>query len=208
MYCKICSSEVNKIEIEGKIYYRCNNCEFIFLDKKDTVSAEKEKKRYLKHENSLENKGYVKMLNDFIEKIPNKDRIITALDFGSGPNPVLAHLLKEKGINADIYDIYFAPPEDYKNKKYDLITATEVVEHLKEPLGILKELVKHLNKNGILAVMTSLHKNNEEEFKKWQYRMDETHISFYSEKTIKYLAEILELEVLMIEKNIIILKKK
>ena len=166
------------------------------MDEKKIVLPEKEKQEYLHHNNTPENEGYVAMFKDFIEKCidPYQDKIKAALDFGCGPGPVLAGLLKEKGFEVDIYDKYFAPEKIFENKKYDLITSTEVLEHLADPLETLKTLKNHLNKNGILAIMTLFHPNNEEGFKKWWYRRDSTHISFYRPKTFEILAKMLEMK--------------
>lgn len=202
MKCKICSSETEAFEVKDKKYYFCNNCDFVFLDKRFIVSPEKEKTRYLKHENSIENKGYVLMFEEFICKIKrHKKDLKTALDFGSGPKAVLKQMLEGKGIKTDSYDIYFSPEKVFENKKYDLITCTEVLEHLKEPLEVIKILKEHLNKKGMLAIMTLFHPNNKLKFKDWWYITDETHISFYTEKTFGYIARKLGFKILFSDKK-------
>lgn len=211
--CKICPSKVRPIYDQqyDHNYYCCDNCEFIFLDERKIISPEKEKKEYSFHENSFDNEGYVNMFREFIAKAirPHKSKIKTALDFGSGPGPVLAGLLRQEGFKVDVYDKYFAPEKVYLNKKYDLITATEVFEHLSDPLTTLKLLKSHLNENGILAIMTLFHQNNDEHFKNWWYRRDSTHISFYTPKTFEYMADLLGMKVLLVdEKNICVLENK
>jgi len=189
-------------------YYCCDNCGFIFLDENKIISSEQEKKQYGFHNNSFENSGYVNMFQEFIGKaiLPYRARIKTALDFGSGPTPVLAELLRQEGFEVDIYDKYFSPEEVYLSKKYDLITATEVFEHLKDPLAVLKLLKSHLNQNGILAIMTLFHPNGIEEFKLWWYRRDSTHISFYTPKTFECLASLLGMKVMMVDdKNVCVI---
>lgn len=191
-------------------YYYCKNCYFIFLDEEKIISPKKEKERYMKHNNDFSNEGYVIMFKRFIKRWirPYYIPFGTALDFGCGPVPVLALLLKEEGFEVDIYDLHFAPEKVYTNKKYDLITLTEVIEHLKNPLKIINTLIRHLNRNGILVIMTLFHPENEEVFKKWWYRTDCTHISFYSAKTFRYIANTLDLKVLITdEKNICVLCK-
>ena len=203
--CKICQNETRQVfdEQYNHNYYHCPNCEFIFLDENKIISPEQEKKEYSFHQNNFENEGYVQMFRDFIKKaiLPHKAQIKTALDFGSGPGPVLAELLKQEGFRADIYDKHFAPEKVYENKKYDLITATEVLEHLKDPLGTLKLLKAHLNKNGILAIMTLFHNSNETDFLKWWYRRDSTHIAFYTPKTITIMANLLGLKIITLDKK-------
>ena len=131
-------------------------------------------------------------INDHI--IPYQAAIKTALDFGCGNNPVLAALLKDKGFETDIHDKFFAPDEVYRGKKYDLITATEVLEHLTDPIVTLQLLRSLLNENGILAIMTLFHPNDEKQFIQWWYRRDQTHISFYTPNTFNYLAKILDMK--------------
>jgi hypothetical protein len=189
MKCKICLSETERTDVKGKIYYHCKKCSFIFLDDKFIVSSEKEKQRYLKHQNSIENEGYIAMFEDFINKIlQQKKDVKTALDFGSGPNAVLKLLLEKEGIKTDAYDVYFSPEKVFENKKYDLITCTEVFEHLKDPAETMKILKKHLNNMGIIAIMTLFHPEKDE-FKDWWYITDETHIAFYNEKTFEHIAK-------------------
>jgi len=197
--CKICSHNTETIKDEqfATVYFQCTNCDYMFMDEKKVVPPEKEKREYLRHNNTPENEGYVDMFKDFIEKCiaPYAEKIKTALDFGCGPGPVLAGLLKEKGFDVDVYDIYFAPEKVFKNKKYDLITSTEVLEHLKDPMETLTMLKKHLNKKGFLAIMTLFHPGKEE-FKSWWYRRDSTHISFYTPKTFEVIASRLGMKVL------------
>jgi len=173
------------------------------LDESKIVRPDQEKKEYSFHQNSMENEGYVQMFREFINKAiePYKSQISTALDFGAGPGPVLAELLRQEGFKTDIYDKHFAPEKIYQNKKYDLITTTEVFEHLKDPVATLKLLKSLLNKDGILAIMTLFHPNDEEGFKKWWYRRDSTHIAFYTPKTFQYLASLVNLQVKMSDKK-------
>jgi hypothetical protein len=191
MKCKICNEEVNSFEdLElSKFYYHCPKCEFIFLDEKFYVKENEEKKQYDQHNNSLENEGYVKMFEDFLNFVLEGKFIKTSLDFGSGPSPVLAELLTKVALHVEYYDKFYQPKKVYKDKKYDLITSTEVFEHLKSPNEILKLFSKHINTDGQIAIMTLFHSNNQKEFLKWWYRRDPTHISFFTPKTMKFLAD-------------------
>ncbi len=212
MDCKICNNKTRKLsDIQFKInYYNCPNCNFIFSDPNNFVTEQEELKVYKLHENSLENAGYVKMFKDFIDKtvIPYKSNIKTALDFGSGPEPVLAHLLKEEGFDVDIYDPFFSPEKVYENKTYDLITSTEVFEHFKDPLKSFETIYKSLKPNGFLATMTLYHPQDDDKFQNWWYRRDETHISFYTHETMKHLAKIFNMKVLFLDpKNLCVMQK-
>jgi 2-polyprenyl-3-methyl-5-hydroxy-6-metoxy-1,4-benzoquinol methylase len=210
IYCLICkNNDVEKITINNKLYYYCKKCNFIYLQKSFIVNNVIEKNRYLMHNNN-NNTGYEEMFNKFINKniinnIPKGKKI---LDYGCGFNPLLSKILIKKGYNVDFYDKYFFKKKIYLANKYDLITVTEVIEHLYNPLKYFELFNKLLNNESIIAGMTLFHPDNKELFLKWWYKNDITHISFYTEKTIEYIADILNFSLLYIDKkNTFILKK-
>ncbi len=210
--CKICKNLVTSIEDVKKalVYHRCTSCGFVFLDEKFIVNKKEEKKKYDQHNNSLENKGYVQMFEDFLNLSVNfyKKDIHTVLEFGSGPEPVLSKLLEQRGFEVDIYDLYYAPKKVYATKSYDLITSTEVFEHLSSPLEVLELLVKHLNTNGYIALMTKFPPKDDQIFLAWWYRRDPTHISFFTPKSFEVMAEKVGLRVLKImNDNIVVFQK-
>lgn len=197
--CKICqSSDLKILEIQDKYYY-CNNCEFVFLSPDQIIDAAAEKERYQGHDNNHQNEGYVKMFEKFIEEVieanMNLKKGSKVLDFGCGPGPVLADLLAEKEADVEIYDPYFYPQQDFKKKKYDLITATEVFEHFSDPIKELKLLSSLLKEEGYLAVMTSFHPGPEE-LEEWWYKWDPTHIVFYNQQTFKKIASMFNFKII------------
>jgi len=202
--CKLCQTRTSIIPgISEPVYYHCPNCDLIFMDESFYLDAAAERTRYEQHNNTCENEGYVQMFRDFIQKTvqPHLEGIDTALDFGCGPGPVLATLLREMGISTDIYDPYFFPRREYRGKHYDLITSTEVFEHLSQPLETLQLLISLLNNNGILAIMTLFHPPIED-FPNWWYHRDPTHICFYSTQTLTWIAQHFNLDILYLgEKN-------
>lgn len=212
MKCHICNKCVNVLyDRQFDInYYHCLNCDFIFIDPDCIVSKQEALRIYEQHNNSLENTGYVEMLRAFISKAitPYNQNTRKILDFGSGPNPVLAQLLKEEGYDVDIYDYYYSPEEIYLDRIYDLITLTEVIEHLQDPVGTLEVLYKRLKPYGIMAITTLYHPKDNELFQKWWYRRDKTHISFFSHDTMKVLAIKFKMKILLLEpKNLCIFQK-
>ncbi|MFW5957818.1 MAG: class I SAM-dependent methyltransferase [Desulfosalsimonas sp.] len=191
MNCKLCGkSEISEINARAQRYYHCANCGLIFIDEKGVPGQEKERKRYLEHNNTRASKGYVKMFEHFIDRLvaPYQNGMHSALDFGCGPVTVLADLLEKRGLTVDVYDPYFFPRTFYKKNRYDLITATEVLEHLYDPHKELDSLKNHLNENGYLAVRTMFHPGPEK-FSEWWYIRDPTHICFYNSKTFQWIAD-------------------
>jgi len=209
--CKVCYEQTTVLRDKKAItYYRCSVCGFISLDDNAIVDSGREKKHYEKHNNSFECKGYVEMFDKFIDEAVNPyiHKIETVLDFGCGHTPVLAELLRKKHLDVDHYDLYFFPQKIYENKKYDLITSTEVFEHLKEPKVILKTLVKSVNSGGYIILMTQFPPSSDEEFLNWWYRRDITHISFFTPNSFEVMATELGLKVLkIINKNIVVFQK-
>jgi len=210
--CEICNANVYCIEDEKKgfRYYRCNLCGFIALDAKQRVDSIREKEQYDQHNNGFNDTGYVEMFEDFIAQAiaPYSVNIKSALDFGSGPGPVLCKLLEKRGLKVDIYDLYYAPEKVYSERSYDLITSTEVFEHLSKPMEVLEELVSHLNPNGYVVLMTKFPPKEDKEFLNWWYRRDPTHISFFTPKSFEIMAQKVGLKVLKtINNNIVVFQK-
>jgi 2-polyprenyl-3-methyl-5-hydroxy-6-metoxy-1,4-benzoquinol methylase len=208
--CKICESKTSilKDEKTSKIYHKCPKCKYIFLDDEFYIDEQKEKKHYDKHHNNLESLGYVKMFEDLRDEFIKPLGINRALDFGCGEGEVLAIVLERTGMECDRYDLFYFPEKIYKDKTYELICSTEVFEHLQNPLEIFKELLLHVEEGGYLLLMSAFHPDNDDEFLKWWYIRDITHIGFFNLKTFEYMADIFNLKIIKHNgKNTIMFKK-
>lgn len=93
-----------------RIFLRCPQCDLIFVPESNHLSPDEEVARYRMHRNTLSNEGYVRM---FLEKIAMVHQycpgVRSALDYGCGPEPVLAELLEREGFSCDVFDPYFFP---------------------------------------------------------------------------------------------------
>ena len=202
MRCSLCESSKTEIwTAEGRSYCSCNSCGLVRVLPEFFPDREEEKKRYLHHNNTLENKGYVEYLENFMASaiFPFVKRGSRILDFGSGPVPVLASLLEKKGYNAVPFDPYFYPGKEWKKEIFDSVVSVEVFEHLKNPWKAIKEISRVLLNGGILAVRTLLHNGDRNSFVSWWYIKDFTHITFYREKTFDFIAEISGFRILEIK---------
>ncbi len=214
--CPICQSSTrelidSEIKVHGPVTYKvCETCALIYKNTHHHIDPSKEKVHYDHHQNTMDNLGYVKMFERFIaEAIDPFIKNGKGLEFGSGPGPVLYELLKHKGFAMDYYDPYYHPNQTVFNETYDVITSTEVFEHLSDPVYELTRLSACLKPKGILAIMTSFHPDNDETFLSWWYRRDPTHIAFYRVKTFETLIADLPLEIIHTnDKNIIVFKKQ
>ncbi len=213
MNCHICHSEARIIEDQqfGLNYYYCLQCGFISQDRESIPAFSDARDEYDRHENSIENEGYVNFFKRFIEAsiLPFVDQG-KGLDFGSGPEPVLSQVLKrDYGLMVDIYDLHYQPVKVYEHQQYDYIVSTEVIEHIEDPMAVMKLWHEHLKPGGVLAVMTLFHEEDEAHFLDWWYRRDITHISFFTVRTFNYMAEKIGFEIIFTDnKRYITFKKK
>ncbi|WP_027108016.1 class I SAM-dependent methyltransferase [Lacticigenium naphthae] len=195
MNCKICQSPtIEKVDPHhGTVFHECSACLFISRDSTAYISQEEEFQIYENHNNSIDDPRYVDFFMKFLTAavfpyLKNDQR--QALDFGSGPSPVLAQLMeRDFEFLYTLYDKFYEPDPHYSNQKYDLITTTEVVEHIADPIPIFKELTSLLKEDGIFAVMTLFHKKDPEKFFGWHYMRDLSHVSFFTPEAMEIIAE-------------------
>ena len=210
MKCKICGSEhLKEITAYNQKYYNCEDCNFIFIDENHLISKEEELEEYELHENTIENEGYVRMFERFMEEglYPYVNPPKRVLDFGCGPGPVLSELMKRKGYEVEVYDIFYAPQKP--EGTFDMVTSTEVFEHFINPSKDIELIVSFMKKGAYLSVMTQYHPKDDEKFAKWWYNREPSHISFYTEETFEYIASKYNLELVYNNgKNISVFIKK
>jgi hypothetical protein len=163
-------------------YYRCETCGFIALAPGERPAAAAAKARYLLHDNDPEDKGYREFVSGFVCRaiIPNAAPGARILDFGSGPRPLLATLLFERGFSCDLYDPNFARTRAWRRRTYDVVVLHEVAEHLANPGVTLAFLAERVAPGGAIAIRTRFPPTRDQDFAQWWYRMDPTHVSFYT----------------------------
>ncbi|MCT4661090.1 MAG: class I SAM-dependent methyltransferase [Tissierellales bacterium] len=212
--CKICKCNTLTTIYDENYdlnYYHCENCDTIFQDESKLLKSKAdEKSSYDTHNNSANCEGYVNMFREFIEKsiTPLNIDFESALDYGCGPGPVLADLMKEFIPIVKTYDRIYPFSPDFDQYKYDLITSTEVFEHFNQPLKSISHILSFLKPGGHISIITQFKPSSHDEFLNWWYRRDETHITFYSIKSFEFLCDLFDLELIYTDnKKIIVLKK-
>ncbi len=208
MLCSLCNHTAEFFgNFQNRNYNRCTNCTSVFLDTEDLPSPTAEENRYKKHNNLIDNNGYLEFLKPLIDAIHiAHKKTEKGLDFGSGPNPVLSLLLQEKGFLIHPYDLYFSNNIKALETGYDYIICCEVMEHFHKPNEEFQTLYRLLNQGGSLYCKTKLY-NSKIDFENWWYKNDFTHTFFYSKKALEYIKSHFKFSELNVHKEYFQFKK-
>jgi Methyltransferase domain len=206
MNCKICNNATAKIFSKNILqkypvaFYQCSTCQFIQTDEPFWLdeaygSAITELDIGLVSRNLL--------WTPIVEKIVKNNFTKNAkfLDYGGGYG-LFVRLMRDKGLDfyrMDIYcnntfarhfDITDLPP----NKKFELVTAFEVFEHLSNPLEEIQKMFQH---SSSILFSTELQpspfkqKIQKTTLENWHYLIPETgqHIALYHYETLVFIAK-------------------
>lgn len=181
----------------------------MFKDPKIFLTTSEDEERYGQHQNNSDDPGYLnflgKLANPLKEFLPP---FFQGLDFGCGPGPTLSLILEAHGGEMENYDpIFFPDAHLLIPETYDVVTSTEVVEHFKTPKHDWELLVSLVKEGGLLGVMTQFF-NDSTDYQSWWYKNDPTHVVFYQEKTLNYLAQHFGLEVLYNDQKSVVIFRK
>jgi SAM-dependent methyltransferase len=187
--CVICAAVARGFaRVEGRDYWRCDACEATFLDPAQRPAPAEERAHYALHENDASAPAYRRFLariaDPLLERLPPRRQ---GLDYGCGPGPALACMLREAGHDVRIYDPLFVPDAEALRVRYDFITCTETAEHFHHPATEFQRLGRMLRPGGWLAVMTCF-QTDDARFAQWHYRRDPTHVVFYRAATFHRIA--------------------
>lgn len=170
-------------------YHRCQTCEATLLDTAHLPSALAERRHYASHENDSADPAYRRFVAKLVDPLAERlEAGMRGLDYGSGPGPVAAAMLRERGLEVRLYDPFFFADEEALGETYDFIVCAEVAEHFHAPAAEFERLDRLLRRGGWLGIMTCF-QTDDEAFARWHYRRDPTHVTFYRESTLRKIAE-------------------
>ncbi|MCK5883723.1 MAG: class I SAM-dependent methyltransferase [Bacteriovoracaceae bacterium] len=207
MLCPLCGVNNDSVFFEDKRrkYFRCPECNLTTADSESWPGPGEEQEIYSKHNNDPSDLGYRRFLsrvfNPLEKRLPFRAH---GLDFGSGPGPTLSLMFTEAGFSMEIFDLYYANNPEVMSFSYDFITATEVFEHLYHPREEIERLLGLLKPGGVMGIMTKL-AGDHKAFSTWHYKMDPTHVCFYSVQTFEWIARKYCLELEIIGSDVILL---
>ena len=191
----------------AKIYYRCPTCQITYLSVESLPSIDDEKARYDTHNNSLEDHGYRQFQLRLIERmLPYLKAGARGLDYGCGAVPIAAKIFNENNYPTQYYDPIYYPESPLLARQYDFISAIEVVEHFHQPAEMFERLDGLLLPGGYLGIMTYF-LDDDAAFANWWYRRDLTHVCFYKQKTLEWIAHWRAWEVRLNKANVTIFRK-
>ena len=142
-------------------YLRCTACEFLFTSDFDSWSQQDFGER-------IYNAEYAFVDPDFAERRPadnaflilqnfgNFREKIQLLDYGGGEGRMMELLLANGFPNVNTYDPFSSKHNVSDGKKYDLITAFEVFEHVPDPIATMYDITQRLKPESLLLFSTLL----------------------------------------------------
>lgn len=188
--CPLCHGEGSALfhRDARRDYRQCPHCALVFVPPQYLLSPAEEKAQYDLHRNAVDDPGY----RAFLARVatPLQQRLSPAargLDYGCGPGPALAALMREQGHSVALYDPFYYPDTTVLDASYDFVTCTEVVEHAFDASALWQRLFSLLRPGGWLGVMTK-RVAGRDAFAGWHYKNDPTHVRFYSEVTLAWVA--------------------
>lgn len=189
--CRICGTRCSAFAVRTMRFWRCPHCGFVYRAPSQHLTGKAARARYQRHTNSLEDEGYRSFLEQFLRMalLPRLAAGASILDFGSGPQPVLAWLCTQKGYQTMVYDPLFAPARGWRSRHFDAIVLHEVIEHLPHPRTTISSLLPQLAPHGFIAIRTRLQPEQPADFERWWYKEDPTHISLFTLASLEFLAQ-------------------
>ena len=213
MTCPLCLQQNSQLFHTDKKreYWRCPNCDLIFVPAKFFLSPIAEKARYQSHHNDPNDQKYCAFLGRIIPPmVAHLSPNATGLDFGCGPFPgeksALAILFEQAGFPMEIYDPFFSPDIKPLDQKYHFVVTTEAIEHFYRPLDEISRLFGLLPSSGTLGIMTRRH-DSIDDFANWSYKDDPSHVCFFSKQSFRWIAERWQSALEFIDNDIMILQK-
>lgn len=195
--CPLCfSRKAEKSKIRGNsgaLFWVCDHCSLVFRPAEDRPITSDERERYLSHNNTSDNKGYVRFLlqpYQFAHRhIDIRDPI---LDYGCGYAPIFGKLMDQRQYECHGYDPFFFP-HGLQRDTYPTIFCIETAEHFHNTYEEWRRLTGLMARGGYLIVMTDFWRELSS-FPDWYYQNDPTHVSFYHRKTMEYIANLFDRE--------------
>ena len=200
--CNLCSSNAYYILTKkSHHYYTCRNCGVVFTPE---ISPDV----LITHNNGNATRNETSAMELRLSRLKLfcKESLSSLVDFGCG-NGQLSNFLKEKGFETYSIDTNTEIQlKDINDNSIDAIFMIEVIEHINEPLEIFHEFHRILKDEGVIYVESSFVSNLNLNY--WTYLDPAIDHSFvHSEKSVRLLAEKIDLSINKLNDNTYVFKK-
>lgn len=156
-YCPLCNDDQSQHYHQDRYrnYHLCPSCGLIYVPPNERPDVLSEKAQYDLHDNRSEEENYHSILSRMVDPLLAKiEPGAIGLDFGSGPDPLLASMLRQAGMKVRTYDVFYDPDASVWYQDYDFIACSEVVEYLHNPGREFTRLFAALKPGGWLGLIT------------------------------------------------------
>lgn len=195
MQCKICSHTTEQafctkiLNRFDEYLYKCSNCGFLSYDFPHWLPMAYNEAINVS-DTGLISRNLILYKLASIVAYSLLGKVCNILDWGGGTG-MLVRLMRDIGFETYWQDTYcqniFARGFEYNQQKIDLITNFEVFEHMPNPLDEICSILK-ISKNILFT--TELIPSDIPDKNWYYYGFDHgQHISFYSLKTLQYIAD-------------------
>jgi hypothetical protein len=174
-------------------YFRCSQCGFLFTDFFDDWSNQDFSEfvyndEYVKADpdyNGKRPRGIAAHLNGLLAPCRGTGSL---LDYGGGSGIFVEEMRKNGYIDSEVYDPFAQPIKP--NRKFDIITAFEVIEHTTDPLKTFEEIFNFMNPQGCLVISQTIQPQDIESLgAQWWYVAPRNgHVSFYTDFSMGVIA--------------------
>lgn len=176
------------------IYYlKCNHCNHLFTPDFDDWSKEDFLDNIYNEDYLLVDPEYngARSLRDveWFSRAIGYNKNISILDYGAGPAVFGSELLKQ-GYQIESWDPMWNKPVSWdQNKRFDMITAFEVLEHSPTPKETLKEMIQWLKPGGQILITTLSNDilQGKRDPTYWYLAPRNGHVSMFSNKSLEEL---------------------
>ena len=217
-------SKVGRFRQRPYHFTACERCGFVSVSDPDTDYAALYDERYYRGEGAdelvdyaselerphetvrlYELRGIVEVLRSHFGSLANK----RGLDYGCGAGALVNYAVQQ-GVDCVGFDtcdfaqrakargipIVSAAELDTMQHTFDVVTMIEVIEHVIDPVPLLRQAASLLRKGGLLFVTTGNVAPHAQNFMDWGYVRPEIHVSYFTPQSLALAYEAAGLSVI------------